>query len=543
MKITVAQLDPTVGDIDGSVLKINDVVKAHSGNTDLIVFPELFLTGYPPRDMLGMPGFMSRVKEGLEKVKIISSEYPEIGVLVGTPIENDIKGNKGLYNSAVLFLNGEVAGMQHKSLLPTYDVFDETRYFDPALGVDIIPFKTHKLGISICEDMWNTTMGYSYDPIAELSRKGATVFINLSASPFYAGKEKLRYELLQSHSTKYKIPFLFVNQVGGNDELIFDGNSILVDRNGDVANMFPGFVEHIETVDIGSKGNKDITLKDDIESVYKALVLGLRDYTRKCGFKKVVLGLSGGIDSAVTAVIAKEAVGSENVLGVSMPSPFSTQESYDYAKNLVDNLGIDLKNIEISKTYEAYVNSMKTDLEINESEVDVYLQNIQARIRGNILMAFSNRYGYLVLSTGNKSEIAVGYCTLYGDMAGGLGVLSDLPKNMVYHLADFINKDLTIIPEEIVKRAPTAELKPGQCDQDSLPSYDVLDKILILYLEEHASFEEIVEKGIDPRTVKWVIRAVNDNEYKRWQASPGLKVTTKAFGVGRRMPIAAKYKF
>lgn len=547
MKITIAQMNPTVGDIDGNLKKIKDTLEYCVGvSTDLLVFSELFLVGYPPRDLLERPWFIAKVEKSIQEIKEISKQYPETGILFGAPVNSGKDSGHGLYNSALLIYNGETISKQHKSLLPTYDVFDEARYFDPAPGIETVPFKDEMLGISICEDAWNDPeiwikRNYSFDPIEQLHKKGATVFVNISASPFHIGKEKTRFRILQSHAGKHQTPFVFVNQVGGNDELIFDGRSMFVDETGKPVEIFPSFREHVETINTGTPGRSGLYCpQDEIESVYEALLLGIRDYMRKCNFKRAVIGLSGGIDSAVTCCLAKEAVGSENVLGVFMPSPYSSGESLKYTKELVENLGIELKVIPISQIYNSYVETLGESLQLDES-IDITLENIQARIRGNILMAISNKYNYLVLSTGNKSELAVGYCTLYGDMSGGLAVISDVPKTMVYELAGYINGKAEIIPREIIIRPPSAELKPDQKDQDTLPAYDVLDEILQYYIDEKYSMKKILDMGFDRETIKWVIRTVDSNEYKRKQAAPGLKVTTKAFGIGRRMPIAAKY--
>ncbi len=548
MKITIAQLNPVVGDIEGNLRKVADTLFGSGEGADLIVFPELFLTGHPPGDLLEKAAFIEKAQAAVDKLVGISREYPGVGILVGVPVPTGRDTGKGLYNSAALIFEGSILGLQNKSLLPTYDVFDETRYFDPAPGVEVIPFKGEKLGISICEDMWNVPQlwpgrPYTFDPVEKLAKEGATLLVNLSASPFYAGKEEVRYNLIRAHAKKYGIPFIFVNQVGGNDELIFDGRSMCVDGKGEPVFICPAFKEHVETVDAGARGTPGLYVpRDRIASVHDALVFGIRDYMDKCGFSKAVVGLSGGIDSAVTCCLAKEAAGSENVLGVSMPSPYSSEESVEYARTLAENLGVQFKVVSISEIYDSYTRTLEKDLLIKEDkEVGVYLQNIQARIRGNILMAFSNRFGHLVIAAGNKSELAVGYCTLYGDMAGGLAAISDVPKTMVYQLAEHINRESEIIPRGIIERPPTAELKPGQLDQDTLPPYDILDTILYHYLEEGRSAEKIVEKGFAPGTVEWVISHVNKNEYKRRQAAPGLKVTTKAFGTGRRMPVAARY--
>lgn len=543
MKVTIAQMNPTVGDIKGNMKKMEDVLSKTS--SDLIIFPELYITGYPPRDLLERREFIKKVQKANHEVTLLSKKYPERGILFGTVLPNKNEYGKGLYNSAVLVYNGKILIEEHKSLLPTYDVFDEARYFDPSSEISTVSFKNEILGISICEDAWNDPdlwlkRNYRIDPIEILVKKGATLLINISASPFTMGKDEIRYRIIRNHALKHKKRFIFVNQVGGNDELIFDGKSMYIDENGNLIDILPSFEEFIKTIDLGLKNPVPFTPEERISSVYRALVLGLRDYMRKCGFKKAVLGLSGGIDSAVTCCIAVEAMGSENVLGVSMPSEYSSEGSVKDSKKLAENLGIEFKIIPITPIFRSYLSTLKEHFEGRKE--DVTEENIQARIRGNILMALSNKFGYLVLSTGNKSELAVGYCTLYGDMSGGLAVISDVPKTMVYELAYYINRESKIIPEEIIKKPPSAELRPDQLDQDTLPPYDILDRILHLYLDQYCTYEEIVKEGLDPETVRWVINAVNRNEYKRRQAVPGLKVTTKAFGTGRRMPIAAVYE-
>lgn len=532
MNITVAQLNPVIGDINGNLKKIVDTLLV-CNSTDLVVFSELFLTGYPPRDLLKRSWFIERTQKAIDKLVELSAKY-NTGILFGAPTKNN---TGGVYNSAILIYQGEVLAIQHKSLLPTYDVFDEARYFDKAPEIHIVPFRGEILGISICEDAWSNN--YTFDPIQVLAEKGATIFINISASPFHIGKEEIRYRIVKNHAIKHNKPFVMVNQVGGNDELIFDGRSMCVNASGELIEILPSFKEHIETIDTNASKIKRYVPQERIESVYHALVLGTKDYMRKCGFSKAVLGLSGGIDSAVTCCIAKEAIGSQNVIAVSMPGPYSSKGSIEDAKKIAHNLGIKLKIIPISKIYSSYLDSLKEHFE--DSRVDTTEENIQARIRGNILMALSNKFGYLVLSTGNKSELAVGYCTLYGDMSGGLGVISDVPKTMVYELADYINRHSEIIPKEVIEKPPSAELKPDQKDQDTLPPYDILDQILHYYLDEGYSLKHIVKLGFDSEIVEWVIHMVNKNEYKRRQAAPGLKVTTKAFGMGWRMPIAAMY--
>jgi NAD+ synthase (glutamine-hydrolysing) len=547
MRVTIAQLNPLIGDVNGNLEKIiSTLSESKKDLPDIVIFPELFLSGYPPRDLLEKSWFIQKIEKNIKKLLSISKEYPETGIIFGAPLRIKKKTGKGLFNTAVFVFQGKILDKQYKSLLPTYDVFDETRYFDPAGEIHVTPFKDQILGISICEDAWNDPdlwlkRFYPYDPLEILAKNGATLFINISASPFYIGKEEIRFHIIQNHATKHQIPFIFVNQVGGNDELIFDGRSICVDKNGKPLEVFPSFHEHIQTIDTKlSRKSVNYHTQNKIESVYEALILGLKDYIKKCGFSKVVLGLSGGIDSAVVCCLAKEAIGNSNVLGVTMPGPYSSKGSIEDSRKIANNLGIQFKIIPISSIYKTYIESLTEPLKLN-NEIDVTLENIQARIRGNILMALSNKYGYLVLSTGNKSELAVGYCTLYGDMSGGLAVISDVPKTMVYKLAHFINHKSKVIPEEIIKKKPSAELKPDQKDQDFLPEYDILDQILNYYVDESYSLENLLDLNFDPEIVKWIVNAVNRNEYKRRQVAPGLKVTTKAFGMGRRMPIAAKF--
>lgn len=548
MKVVIAQLNPVVGDIDGNLGKIISILNQYSKDEpDLLIFPELFLVGYPPRDLLERAAFIDKVQRAIDELVNISIGYPQTGVLLGVPMPAGKDTGKGLYNSAILIYRGQIILSQQKSLLPTYDVFDEARYFDAAPDVDTIPFKGEVLGISICEDAWNDPelwekRNYAYNPIEMLVKKGATVLINISASPFQVGKEEIRYRVVRNHAKKYGVPFIYVNQVGGNDELIFDGRSMCFDSAGEPVEVFPSFSEHVATVNLSRSGIPGAYVpQDKTASVYEALVLGVRDYIRKCGFSRVVLGLSGGIDSAVVCCLAAAALGRENVLGISMPSPYSSKGSVEDSRQLADNLGIDFKVIPISTVYASYLDLLKEHFA--GKKADETEENIQARIRGNILMAFSNKFGSLVLSTGNKSEQAVGYCTLYGDMSGGLSVISDVPKTMVYDLARYINREREVIPQDIIDKPPSAELRPDQLDQDTLPPYDILDRILYYYLDEGYSAREIIGLNYDPETVKWVLRTVDRNEYKRRQAAPGLKVTSKAFGVGRRMPIAAKYDF
>lgn len=547
MRITMAQINPVVGDIEGNVSRIVDVLPmAAKDRADLAVFPELILTGYPPEDLLEFPEFVSQVKAGLDRIVAVSASYRDLGIVLGAPAPTGHRDGKPLFNAAFLIHAGKVLYRQPKMLLPTYDVFDELRYFKPGESNDAVPFKNERLGLSVCEDFWNepgswTKRLYPFDPIDMLAGKGATLLINISASPFSVGKEAVRYRLLRDHAEAHGLKFVFVNQVGGNDDLVFDGRSLVVDEKGRALCALPGFEESVVTIDTDRPGAAPpYEIEDEVVSIRKALVLGTRDYVRKCGFARAVIGLSGGIDSAVTAAIAAEALGSENVLGIAMPSPYSSKASLEDAEALARNLGIGLEVIGISGLMDAYGAAL--DDAFKGLGEDVTEENIQARIRGNILMAFSNKFGYLPLSTGNKSELAVGYCTLYGDMSGGLAVISDLPKTLVFELARLFNAAGTVIPERTIAKAPSAELKPGQKDQDTLPPYDVLDRILERHIDRHEASDDIVAAGFDRETVRWVVDAVRQNEYKRKQAAPGIKVTSKAFGSGRRMPIAAKYR-
>jgi NAD+ synthase (glutamine-hydrolysing) len=539
MKVTIAQLNSIVGDLEGNFNKICKALDvALNEKSDLLVLPELFLVGYPARDLLEKKWFINSVTKYIDKICEVSNKYSGIGILFGAPrIDHD-----QLYNSAVLINDGKIKFVQHKSLLPTYDVFDETRYFSIAKDINVVDFKGETLGVSVCEDAWNyqekTNKKYDIDPIDVLANAGATLIINISASPFQIDKEKQRYAIMKKHAKKHSIPFVYANMIGGNDEIIFDGRSMCLNKHGEFITLLPSFEENIKTIDIREQETVVNTWANNETDIFDALVLGVKDYLNKCGFTKAIIGLSGGIDSALTAVIAKEALGQENVIGISMPSPYSSKGSVDDSKVLAENLGIDFKVIGITETFDTYLETLAPYFA--DTKQDVTEENIQARIRGNILMAFSNKYGYIVLNTGNKSEMAVGYCTLYGDLSGGLSVLSDVPKTMVYEICEYINKDKEIIPETIIKKPPSAELRPDQKDQDSLPSYEVLDGILKCYIEEGMFVKEIVDQGYDREIVKWIINTVNRNEYKRRQAAPGIKVTSKAFGVGRRYAIASR---
>ena len=547
MKISLCQINTVMGDISGNTEKIQAALKAASpDHPDLMVFSELSVQGYPPSDLLEQQWFIDDSLSALDRLCGFSSQFAPTALLVGCALPAAQAEGKRLSNAALLIDNGTIAFRQDKSLLPTYDVFDERRYFEPARSIDVFPFRGERLGITVCEDAWNDPALWPeapcvVDPVAVLADKSATLFINISGSPFHLGKQELRRSIIRRHAKRHGIPFIFVNQVGGNDELIFDGNSLVIDKNGELRLALPDFEEAIQTTDTNSLAPCIELIKmDTIECVYKALCLGLRDYMHKCKFNKALVGLSGGIDSAVTCTLATAALGKENVTGVTMPSRHSSPGSVDDSRRLAGNLGIRFKTIPIEPMYDSYLKSLKEHFEGRSP--DIAEENIQARIRGTILMSLSNKFGCLLLSTGNKSEIAVGYCTLYGDMNGGLSVISDLPKTMVYKLAEYINREKEIIPLATIKKPPSAELRPDQIDQDTLPPYDILDPILELLVEKGKSTTQIIAEGFDEKTVKWVAEAVRKAEYKRRQAAPGLKVTPKAFGTGRKFPLAANYK-
>jgi NAD+ synthase (glutamine-hydrolysing) len=546
MKIALAQLNPTIGDFQGNLAQIEAVIKnTAAAAPDLIVFSELFLTGYPPRDFLDRRDFIDAAERALAQCVELSANHPAPALLVGALRPARRSTGNGLSNSAVLIRGGRILFEQAKTLLPSYDVFDETRYFEPAQDIDVFPLGGERLGITLCEDAWSDDSllpkrSYPVDPVRILVDKGATVLINLSASPFFIGKEALRFRLVRSHVRRHEKPFFLVNQVGGNDELIFDGDSFALDSKGGTIVRFPSFREHVEVVETAaSASGSPFHAAETVESIHRALIAGLSDYIRKCGFRKAVLGLSGGIDSSLVCCLAAEALGPENVLGIAMPSGVSSPESLEDAERLAKNLGIEFKIVPIARLVDAFTGSLACHFA--GTPEGLAEENIQARIRGNLLMAFSNKFGHLTLSTGNKSELSVGYCTLYGDMSGGLSVIADLPKTWVYRVALEVNRRSAVIPERCFTKPPSAELRPNQKDQDTLPPYEVLDGILELYLEQELTGDEIVERNFSRETVEWVIRAVNKSEYKRRQAAPGLKLFPKAFGMGRRMPIAAKY--
>ncbi len=542
MKIGLAQINTTVGDLPGNFEKIVAAYRqAVELGADLVLTPELAVTGYPPQDLL----FKSRfVPANLEMLARLHAAVGDVPLLVGcVALQEQGRAGQFFQNAAAFLVRGQAPQFVYKSLLPTYDVFDEARYFSAATATQPIEWNGHRLGVTVCEDIWAEPYlprpFYSADPAKSLVEQGAEMILNLSASPFQSGKPRRRYEMIAALSAKYGVPFVYCNSVGGNDELIFDGSSCVFNARGEPVRILASFEEQVAVVDLDAAPGPLPSLPEEPAELFPALVLGLRDYFAKCGFKSAVLGLSGGIDSAVTAALAVEALGAENVTGVAMPSPYSSKGSVVDALSLAENLGVKCLQVPISESFEAVKKQFATVFA--GLPEDTTEENMQARLRSIVLMSLSNKFGSLLLTTGNKSELAVGYCTLYGDMAGGLAVISDVPKTSVYRLANFINRDKEIIPASTIDKPPSAELKPDQKDQDSLPPYDLLDRVLQLYVEENLSAMEIINKGFDAGTVRWIQRRVDLNEYKRAQAAPGLKVTSRAFGSGRRMPIAQRF--
>ena len=551
MKIALAQLNPTIGDITNNAQQIITAAKdAAQQNARLLLTPELSLCGYPPKDLLFYPDFIESMNKEL---KAIARTLPKnIAVLIGTVETNShahSKGQKPLYNSMTLLDGGEIKQIFHKRLLPTYDVFDEDRYFEPGYEANHFTLDNVKVGVSICEDLWNDEQfwgkrNYEINPIEELAQLGVDIIVNLSASPYSVGKQKLRSQMLNHAATCYNKPVLYINQVGGNDDLIFDGNSMAFNNAGELIKYAKSFdtdlvmVESDELMSSQKQLSFPLTPLDSNEEIFKALILGVKDYARKCGFSKAILGLSGGIDSALVAAVAATALGAENVLGVLMPSPYSSDHSISDAEDLVNNLGIKSQKLAIKDAMKAYDRIL--DPMFAGTEFGIAEENIQSRIRGNLLMAIANKFNYLLLSTGNKSEMAVGYCTLYGDMNGGLAVIADVPKTRVFDLCRWLNKERKVIPVNIITKPPSAELKPDQKDSDSLPSYEILDDILERIVCLHQSQTEIVEAGHDTETVNKVFKLLTRAEFKRRQAPPGIKITDRAFGTGWRMPIAKK---
>lgn len=543
MKIALAQVNPTIGDFELNYDKIMAHVKTAVGRgCDLVVFSELVISGYPPRDLLEKQDF---VEANLRSLQRLVDSIKGIAVICGFVDKNPAPQGNALFNSAVMFEGGRILHKAHKRLLPSYDVFDEKRYFEPGVECEPFSYRDLKIGLTICEDMWNDKdfferRLYDLDPVAVMVEKGADIIINISASPFHAGKREFKWNMFANMAAKYNLSIVHVNQVGGNDSILFDGLSIAVDPNGETAARARDFEEDLVVFDTaGGKGDLHSVSQTGTQSILNALVMGLKDYMAKCGFSKALVGLSGGIDSAVTACIAQRAVGGENVTAVFMPSQYTSQENFDDTQALAGNLGVEYVRLPIGEIFDKYLNDLSPVFTGVTTEVTG--QNLQARIRGTLLMALSNKLGCLLLSTGNKSEIAVGYCTLYGDMNGGVAVISDVPKTMVYELARLVNTTEEIIPKRILDKPPSAELKPDQLDQDDLPPYEILDAILKEYVERNKAPHEIIAMGFDAGIVRDTVQRIYRNEYKRHQAPPALKVTTKSFGYGRRFPIAHRY--
>ncbi len=543
MRIALGQINPTVNDFSGNAAKIIDFSRrAQAAGAGLILFPELAVCGYPPRDLVERPSFVARNRE---TVDCIAAQTRGIAVICGLVTPADADTGKSVMNSAALLQDGKLKFLQSKKLLPTYDVFDEARNFAPARKQELFSFCGKQMALTICEDAWNDTHFwrrrlYTTDPVEELLKAGGNFVLNISASPFWIGKRELRREMLATIARNDRVPVAMVNQVGGNDSLVFDGSSVVFNANGEVIAQGRSFEEDLVFFDSDSlTGELHEQVEGESASAYAALVLGTRDYVRKCGFQRVIVGLSGGIDSALTAAIAVDALGSENVIGVGMPGPYSSQGSVEDARALAENLNIRFELLPISDIFDAYRKTLSGVF--SGLAEDVTEENIQSRARGTLLMALSNKFCAIVLSTGNKSELGVGYCTLYGDMVGGLAVISDVPKTMVYRLSEYVNSRRPVIPRATMEKPPSAELRPNQKDTDSLPPYEILDVILEDYIEDsHTAAQIAADHGLDIDLVKRVVRMVDGAEYKRQQAAPGIKISGKAFGVGRRFPIAAK---
>ena len=543
MKIAVAQLNYHIGNFEGNLNKILlHIDKAKADRADLVCFGELAICGYPPRDFLEFKDFIKKGEDCIEEIRKASEG---IAVVVGAPTHNPRIEGKDLFNSAYFIADKEILAVQHKSLLPTYDIFDEYRYFEPASEFNIVHFKGKKIALTVCEDIWNIGNEnplYTTCPLDELAPQGPDFVINLSASPFSFSHAQERLDVLKANVDRYGLPMFYINHVGAQTEIIFDGGSVVMSPDGSVYEEMPYFIEDYRVYELKSvmQAKKNIIQpKDKIVDIHNALVLGVKDYFHKLGFTKCVLGLSGGIDSAVTTVLAARALGPDNVRVLLMPSQFSSDHSVNDSVEMASRMGIQYDIIKIEEVYKAYQHELKPlfgDLPFNIAE-----ENLQARIRGMLLMAVSNKFGNIVLNTSNKSEAAVGYGTLYGDMCGGLSVIGDVYKTDVYRLAEYMNKDGEVIPQNIITKPPSAELRPNQKDSDSLPDYDILDVILELYIEHRKGPAEIIAKGYDETLVKRILRLVNINEFKRYQTAPALRVTSKAFGMGRRMPIVGKY--
>jgi NAD+ synthase (glutamine-hydrolysing) len=545
MKIALGQMNPTVGDFSGNAGKMVDFAqRAKAAGAGLILFPELSICGYPPRDLVERPSFLNRNCETAESV---AERTRGIAVICGLVTRAQAETGKSAMNSAALLKDGKIGFVQSKMLLPTYDVFDEMRNFAAATRQELFPFCGKQMALTICEDAWNdkhfwNRRLYTFDPVEELIRAGGNLVLNISASPFWVGKREFRRKMLASIAKNHKVPVVMVNQVGGNDSLVFDGSSLVLNSAGEVIAQGKSFEEDIVYFDSNDlRGEFHSQIEGEEAEAYAALVLGTRDYVRKCGFQRVIVGLSGGIDSALTAVIAADAMGAANVIGVGMPGPYSSPGSIEDARTLAERLGIRFELLSIQQAFQSYRQILQPVFAGRpEDETE---ENIQSRARGTLLMALANKFSGIVLSTGNKSELGVGYCTLYGDMVGGLAVISDVPKTMVYRLSHYVNSGREIIPRASLEKPPSAELRPQQRDTDTLPPYEVLDPVLEDYIEEMHSAEQIAQDHkIDIDLVRKIIHRVDRNEYKRQQAAPGIKISAKAFGYGRRFPIAAKYE-
>ena len=547
MKIGLCQINSTVGDFPGNLDKIRSGYQACvEAGADLVVTPELVVTGYPPRDLIYRSRFVPRSREAIEQLALETAMGGPPLLVSYVDFSKSESGPRHT-NAAALLRKGVVSQHFQKCLLPTYDVFDEARYFQPAEDVGLFELNGRRIGVTICEDIWTEdylpARLYVKNPPASLAEAGADLIVNLSASPFHCGKPSERLAMVSEVARSTRCPVVYCNAVGGNDQLIFDGHSFVVTAEGEPITQLPGFREENRVVDLAAKGvavEGDSRAGEESADLFEALALGVRDYLHKCGFKSAVIGLSGGIDSALTAAVAVHALGAENVLGVTMPTEYSSEGSVADSLALAENLGIACHQIAIQNIFEA----VKSDMEpvFGGLPEDVTEENMQSRIRGLLLMSISNKLGHMLLTTGNKSELAVGYCTIYGDMCGGLAVISDLPKVRVFEVCRWLNREREVIPWNTIEKPPSAELRPGQQDSDSLPPYEILDAILERYVEQHQSVSEIVEGGFEEDTVRWVCRAVDINEWKRNQAAPGLRVTTKAFGMGRRFPIAQRYR-